>query len=299
MSIFEKLIKEYGGFNELIDSVDQKILNKYCDSIYLQYCRNFENATYLKNVEWVLRHYDASKKITLSVLFFTQARYLLEHQVKNLSLYALYYSLFNAFSANIILLPSISLGKAQKISHGRIFSYIENYFTKLGIYKKECLDLHNELRLMREAYSYHLPLGGRFSRDNQVFDTDALFLRLKELLPLVLQVSDMLSYFSYYAWKKKNGQLPDEYEKFQSDVDQLFFSFIEHHDHLGKYCLIDDEDYSRQAYTLRNFNTPFPISWFITEKMCEDLECGWESECSEGYDINEVGQYLAHNTNAF
>ena len=299
MSILAKLIKEYGGFGELTASVPPTKLNKYCDSIYLQYCRNFQNATYLKNVEWVLRHYNASKKITLSVLFFTQARYLLDHQVKNLSLYALYYSLFNAFSANIILLPSLSLENTQRISHGKVFNYINNYFVKLGIYKEDSLDLHNELRLMREGYSYHLPLGGSFSQDKKIFDSGALFSRLEELLPLVLQVSDMLSYFSHYAWRKKNGKTQDEYEKYQLEVDQLFFSFIEHHDHLGKYCLIDDDDYSRQAYTLRNFSSPFPISWFITEKMCEDLECGWEPKDSYGYDINEVAQYLAQKTNAF
>lgn len=299
MSILEKLITEYGGFDELRSTVIPKKLNKYCDSIYLQYCRTFENATYLKNVEWVLRHYNASKKITLSVLFFTQANYLLDHQVKNLSLYALYYSLFNAFSANILLLPSITLENTQKISHGKLFKYIDNYFIKLGIYKEDSIQLHNELRLMREAYSYHLPLGGSFSRDDETFDTEMLFSRLDELLPIVLQVSDMLSYFSHYAWKKKNGNIPDQYDKYQLDVDQLFFSFIEHHDHLGKYCLIDDDDFSRQAYTLRNFSTPFPISWFITEKMCDDLECGWESEDMNGYDINEVARYLAEKTNAF
>ena len=76
-------------------------------------------------------------------------------------------------------------------------------------------------------------------------------------------------------------------------MDELFFSFIESHDHLGMHCVIDDDDYSRQSYLLRKWTTPFPISWFITEKMCEDLECGWEQEESEGaYDISSTSSFL-------
>ena len=80
----------------------------------------------------------------------------------------------------------------------------------------------------------------------------------------------------------------------------MFFSFIEHTDHLGKHCVIDDDDYYRQGYVLRKWQTPFPISWFITEKMCEDLECGWEQpdENPDGYDINVVAQYLANTIDA-
>ena len=77
-------------------------------------------------------------------------------------------------------------------------------------------------------------------------------------------------------------------------MDSLFFSFIESRDHLGMHCVIDDDDYARQGYVLRKWTTPFPISWFITEKMCEDLECGWEQEDSEnGFDISNVARFLA------
>ena len=122
--------------------------------------------------------------------------------------------------------------------------------------------------------------------------------RVKKILPVVLQTSNLLSFLSYYAWNKKAGVITDEYDKYQSVVDEMFFSFIEYNDHLGKHCLIDDDDYYRQGYVLRKLKTPFPISWFITEKMCEDLECGWEQAEGEEYDINAVGHYLANTINA-
>jgi len=300
MSIFKKLIKEYGGFEKITSTIDENHLNKYCDSIYQQYGRQFKNANYMISVNWVLRHYHASKKMTLSALFYTQAKYLIEHNVKNLSLYSLYYSLFNAFSSNIILLPSMEISKTQKVSHSKVFTYINEYFVKHHIYQKDIINLLNELRLMREAYSYNLPLGGRFMQNDKDFDVDLLFSKLSEVLPIVFQVSNMLSYLSYYAWEKKVGKITDDYGNFQSEVDDLFFSFITLHNHMGKHCLIDEDDYQRQAYVLNKVKTPFPISWFITEKMCEDLECGWEQcENGEGYDINEVSSYLSDTIDAF
>ncbi|GAH18558.1 unnamed protein product, partial [marine sediment metagenome] len=189
--------------------------------------------------------------------------------------------------------------KVQRISHGKVFKYIENYLVRKTIYQESVINLLNELKLMRELYSYHLPLAGTFVKDEDNLRPDTLLKSIENILPLVLQISNMLSYLSHYAWDKKVGKALDEYEKYQSEVDQIFFSFIEHHDYLGKYCIIDDDDYHRQGYVLRQFPTPFPISWFITEKMCEDLECGWEQFENEGYDINEVGGYLAHTINAF
>ena len=156
--------------------------------------------------------------MTLSVLFYTQAQYLFVHKVKNISFYSLYYSLFNAFSSNILLLPQLPLDKVQRISHGKIFNYIDNYFVRLGIDSSGIINLLNELRLMRELYSYHLPLGGSFVRDGKKFNVGDLFKKLDDFLPIVLQASDMLSYLSHYAWNKKVGKALDEYSDYQPEV---------------------------------------------------------------------------------
>jgi hypothetical protein len=273
-------------------------LHKYTESIYQQYCQKYTDATYIISVEWRLRHYHASKKIILSALFYTQARYLVGHNAKNLSFYSMYYSLFSALSSNILILPSIDLLKAHRVSHSKVFDYIENYFVKHNIYNKTIIELLNELRLMREVYSYHLPLGGAFHHNKEVFNVDTMFERLSDFLPVIYKISDMLSYFSYYAWEKKLGDVEDLYHQHQTEVDTLFFSLIEHHDHKSKYCLIDDDDYRRQSYFLTKISSACPISWLITEKLCEDLECGWDDGSDVGYDINEVAQYLACITNA-
>lgn len=292
--MFKKLIKEYGGFNEAIELIGSDRLEKFSDRIYAGFCTEYKGAGYIKNVQWLLRHYYASKKITLSALFFTQTEDLNGKNLKNLTFYTSYYSLFNALLSNLILTPYIDIEKVRKISHLQVFTEIENYFIRFEIYDRKLLELLNELRLTRELYSYHLPLGGSVVKDGQSLNAANLFGRLRNTINPILQISNLISYMSYYAWKKKVGKGIDEYSANQSEVDSLFFSFIESHDHLGMHCVIDDDDYARQGYVLRKWGTPFPISWFITEKMCEDLECGWEQENVEnGFDISNVSRFIS------
>ncbi|MGA8180506.1 MAG: hypothetical protein WB792_10635 [Desulfobacterales bacterium] len=196
-------------------------------------------------------------------------------------------------------MPYLQLDRVSQISHNKIFKDIPNYFVKYGIFDQNYVNLLNGLRLNREAYSYRLPLGGSFLKEeNEELDIDVLFKDLSQKLPIIMQVSELLSYLSYFAWNKKVGELPDEYEKYQTECDRIFFSFLEIHDHLSKYCLIDNDDYSRQGWMLRNFKSPFPLSWITTAKLCEDLECGWEFDeddaaSEDDYNINEVRGYIA------
>ena len=300
MSIFDKITNTFHcNFDKLVDFSGIEVVKEFSDKSYSGYCKTFSESNYLLYFEWILRHFQASKKIVLAALFFKQAEYLLEKKTRNLSFYGMYYALFNAYSANIILLPYLAMKNVCRISHNNIFKTVPNFFNKYGIYNEDYINLLNKLRLIREAYSYRLPLGGSFTRnESEELNIDTLFIELSDKLPIILQLSELLSYLSYFAWDKKIGKIADEYDKYQSECDRLFFSFIEIHDHLGNYCLIDDEDYRRQGWALKNFSSPFPLSWVTTEKICEDLECGWDynengEEEEKDFDINEVGRYIA------
>ncbi len=294
--MLKKLINEHGvsGFQSAIDMVGETHLEAFSDKIYRGFCEEYRNVGYMKNVEWLLRHYYASKKMTLSALFYTQTEELNGKGLKNLTFYTCYYSLFNALLSNLIIIPYLRVDKIKQVSHSQVFTDIDNYFIRFGIYDSQLCDLLNELRLTRELYSYHLPLGGSIVREGQHLNADILFSHLSEKIEPILQISNLISYMSHYAWIKKVDQSFDEYDIYHQEVDELFFSFIEHYDHLGKHCVIDDDDYYRQGYVLRKWKTPFPISWFITEKMCEDLECGWEKcEAGDGFDISQVARFLS------
>jgi hypothetical protein len=169
-----------------------------------------------------------------------------------------------------------------------------------GVYQKAIILLLNNLRLTRELYSYHLPLRGSIVKEGEELNSDSLAVSLQENIKPILQISNLLSYISHFAWEKKVGKALDEYDAHQTEVDQLFFSFIEHTDHLGKHSVMDDDDYLQLGQVLLKWSTPFPISWFITQKLCEDLECGWEQpDRDDGYDIGDVARFLSTAIDAF
>ena len=120
--------------------------------------------------------------------------------------------------------------------------------------------------MIRELYSYHLPIGGSIVKEGSELHIDKIYHDLKGLLPVVLQVSNMLSYLSHYAWDKKVGRPIDKYAEYQTEVDEMFFSFIEHTDYLGKHCVIDDDDYYRQGYLLRNGKLHFQLVGLLQKK---------------------------------
>jgi hypothetical protein len=85
MSIFNKISSTYRlSLDELIDFSSKKVIKVFSEKSYAGYCKAFSAGSYLLYYEWILRHYQASKNIVLSSLFFTQAEYLLERKTRNL-----------------------------------------------------------------------------------------------------------------------------------------------------------------------------------------------------------------------
>jgi hypothetical protein len=203
MTILQKIEASDDDFDALYASSKRSDLEKIAEALYKKYCASFADKRYITNIEWIGRHYLASKKMAMSALFYTQARDLRGRKMQNLSFYACYYSLFNGLSANLFLNPNIDLRVARSISHSALLSKIENFFVRPGIYKDATIKLLGDLRFARELYSYHLPLSGSSSRDDDGLDVNSLFSRLTETLPVVLQVSSLLSYLSYAAWEKR------------------------------------------------------------------------------------------------
>ena len=98
---------------------------------------------------------------------------------------------------------------------------------------------------------------------------------------------------SYFAWKKKASTLISEYDKYKYETDKLSNSFIEHEDYRGFLHLIDEEDYRFQRNIINKWKEPLPIEWFIIEKICDYLGCGWtNSESEDGFDIDNITYFL-------
>lgn len=288
--MIDKFKKEYNiRIEELEASIDSKKLLQFTDRIYKKHLATLDSEVdYFTKLEWILRHSQSAKKLMLSSLYFKQVLFLHENKMKNLVFYAMYYSLFNALLSNIILLPYLTIEKIKHLTHRNVWVLTDNYFVRKGIYTNELLKLLSELKMWREAYSYHLPLSG------VNYDFNDYKNKLAKVLPKLFQTSELLSYLTYHSWAKKVTKTKNNYSENQQKCDDLFFSFVNIKDDYGKFRQIDNDDYYRQGYLLKNSDRPMPISWFITEKLCEDLECNWEQhEGKNDFNINEIAEYIS------
>ncbi|MEK6733037.1 MAG: hypothetical protein AABY55_05360 [Candidatus Omnitrophota bacterium] len=77
MGIFNEIKLDWSAnFDELEKCCGSKNIDALCNGFYEAYCKQFTSADYLKKVEWILRNYQASKRIILSALFYKQSEYL-------------------------------------------------------------------------------------------------------------------------------------------------------------------------------------------------------------------------------
>ena len=303
MPIVETISSEYPvRTDSLYSAYGKDVVVSFGERMYIHLCRRYKNANYIDQVEWTLRCFNAAKRITTSSLFYTQALYLLDKNCRNLVFHNLYYALLHSYLANLYLVPHISINQIADrnserlyLTHDRVRTDIDNYFIRFNLLIDGHNSIFNQLRLFRELYSYHLPLQGSFVQDGKNIDHRSFINKVDKRLESTYQLVDLISYVGFYAWDRKAPPIKDDYANCQQEVDDIFFSFIEHHDKLGQICLIDNDDYRRQGWAIRNFKGPFPVSWVIPEKICEDLECGWDlttDEDLETFDITGVADYI-------
>jgi len=87
--------------------------------------------------------------------------------------------------------------KSRKFLIVKLENELIIFFVKKGIYENSVLSLLSELKMWREAYSYHLPLSG-IKYDFKDFKE-----KMEKILPILFQTSELLSYLTHYAWKKE------------------------------------------------------------------------------------------------
>ena len=88
MSILKEIESTYGTFEILRESAPADKLGIFSRSQHDKLAKIFSKGDYLPRIEWIVRHYLASKKMTLAALYFTQSEELEGRGMKNLSFYA-------------------------------------------------------------------------------------------------------------------------------------------------------------------------------------------------------------------
>ena len=90
----------------------------------------------------------------------------------------------------------------------------------------------------------------------------------------------------------------DDYDTNQEIVDDFFHSIVGIDDSSRERSHYDDGDYYYLGYYLNKLKRPMPISWFINDKILDELESHWTDEDeSNGYSITSVAEYLSNKIN--
>ena len=158
---FEKKINGYDGNFSLLDRnlINQNQAGDYYVWVKNVYKEYFSKADLLCQSKFYIRYYRAKKMIYSSAQMLMEAKSSLENECVVAYYYLMYYALFQAMQANLILCIRYDDDKVIQLSHKNVKQYFEEQFCK----NKKCplnekiIDLIEKLRSCREYFSYAMP----------------------------------------------------------------------------------------------------------------------------------------------
>jgi hypothetical protein len=249
-------------------------------------------ADYMSAVEWMLRHYQASKHLLGATLFFAQTLHLNGTALSNLASYTAYYSIHHALSAVFVLFPQKTFAQVTRISHAASRNWLQEELVRRKIFPQKSLDAFDAALLAREGFSYRIPLSSNPGGEESSRFLEKAVSSMDQLVPALAQFGNLLSFATHEASVRKFGDIKDEYHAHQGDVDTLFFSMLQISGRTESDFLIDDDDYSRAGYVIRKRSIA-PLRWFVEDKLMEDIECGWwEQSGDDDFDVTEARRLL-------
>jgi hypothetical protein len=289
----QDLQQEY-QFNtaNLLTEVSKACINKFI----AQFQRDFNlkySKKYLHYYEWMARSFRCSKHMIGATIFYCESEYLGNGSLSNITAYTMYYSLHHAVSAFLVLLPHISYDNLVCISHKNCLTRAKTELSDKGIAPVGLQELYNYLLKMREIFSYRIPLGC-FQNQPLTSENEENFKRYKSIIPVILQLTNIMSYCLYKLSENLFAEIEDEYESLQSQCDKIFFEVIGIKDRLDKCEEFDKEDYRRFGWIVNTYKMPYPQNWLLTEKLCEDMEISWwEKNNDADFDISAISEQFS------
>lgn len=158
---FEDRIKGYNCDFTLLENL---VSNKGEASNYYAWIRDTYKQYYVtaneeQKSKFIIRYYKAKKLMYSSAQMFIEAKYSRKNECVVAYYYLMYYALFQAMQANLIICTAYDDEKVLQLSHENVKKYFSEQFCKT----KKCpldediiIQLEN-LREYREYYSYAMP----------------------------------------------------------------------------------------------------------------------------------------------
>lgn len=160
-NFFEKKIVNYSSNFDMLDRI---VKNQAEASNYYAWVRDGYK-TYFTNTEsssiskFYIRYYRAKKLLYSSAQMLAEAKESIENECVVSFYYLIYYALFQAMQANILLCIHYDDNKVLQLSHDNVKTYFNVQFCKNNKcpIDNEIISLFEDLRSYREYYSYAKP----------------------------------------------------------------------------------------------------------------------------------------------
>ena len=158
---FENKIKDYRCNFALLDELvsSQTEASDYYAWVRDTYKQYYAEADEEQKSKFIIRYYRAKKLMYSAAQMFVEARYAKNNACVVAYYYLMYYALFQAMQANLIVCTAYDDNKVLMLSH----EHVKNYFAEQFCKPRKCpldegiiIQLEN-LRKYREYYSYAMP----------------------------------------------------------------------------------------------------------------------------------------------
>ena len=160
-NFFEKKINGYScNFDLLNETVkDQAGASNYYAWVKNRYKTYFDNADAVTRSKFYIRYHRAKKLLYSSAQMLMEAKCSLENECVVGFYYLIYYALFQAMQANLILCIEYDDNRVLQLSHYNVKNYFDEQFCKNQKcpLDDEIVTLIEALRIYREYYSYAMP----------------------------------------------------------------------------------------------------------------------------------------------
>lgn len=191
---FEKYSR-YGNTNFcLLNAImpDEKAQKIYYERWMTRYAKLFKDGNDENIIEWDLRTRKAMKEVLTSASFYVEATCVYKSSCFSASYYLMYYSLFHAMLSSLWLDDKQTIDNLIVINHSKIANcFFSNFCTpKQSLISNDIQDLWEDLRFLREYYSYSMPLNDMFDEE---LDIEKLTQKLKKKITQCFQITSLHS----------------------------------------------------------------------------------------------------------
>lgn len=176
-----------GNFKSIKEKLDTSVSQDFYYQNWMKnYSEMFKSSDNLNVIDWRVREWRAIKEIFASSILYKEAKIALENRCISSYYFSAYYSLFHAMLSSICLDTNITLEKISDINHSKVGNQFRNTYChgKNSILSEDIYVFFNELKYLREYYSYTLPFNMTFYKNSHMENLEKFIIQCFQLTNL-------------------------------------------------------------------------------------------------------------------